>query len=328
VAGPQLGVRVTHLRDQHVDQPAEERLGQAQVVRVAHRAAHDLAQDVAAPLVGGQHAVGDEKRHRARVVGDHARRDVCRVHRAAVVPPGEAADFLQERLKEIRVVVRQRLLHDRRDALEPHARVDRGRRQRDQAPVGLAVELHEDVVPDLDVPIARARHASADRLRTRQVRAAEVVDLRAPPAGTGIAHRPEVVVLPELGDARRRQHPQPEPVGLVVAGHAVLAGEHRREQPFGRQLPDAGQQLPGQPDRLLLEVVAEGEVPQHLEERVVPQRGPHVLEVVVLAADPHALLGGCRAPVVAPVAAEEDVLELVHPRVGEQQRGVVGRNER
>ena len=48
----------------------------------------------------------------------------------------------------------------------------------------------------------------------------------------------------------------------------------------------------------------------------------------MLAADPHALLRGGRPLVVAPLPAEEHVLELVHPGVGEQQRRVVGRDER
>ncbi len=60
-----------------VDEPVEERLGQAEVLAVAHRAAHDLAQHVAAPLVRRDDAVGDQERRRADVVGDDAHRDVA-----------------------------------------------------------------------------------------------------------------------------------------------------------------------------------------------------------------------------------------------------------
>src|SRR5690606_20036994 len=70
------------------------------------------------------------------------------------------------------------------------------------------------------------------------------------------------------------------------------------------------------------------EVAQHLEEGVMPGRVAHVLEIVVLAAGPNAFLGTGRPVAGAPVEAEEDVLELVHPRVGEQQGRVVGRNDR
>ena len=91
----------------------------------------------------------------------------------------------------------------------------------------------------------------------------------------------------------------------------------------GIEPPLLGQQVPRQLDRVLLEVVAEREVAEHLEERVMAQRGPDVVEIVVLAADAHALLRRRGARVVALLAAEEHVLELVHPGVGEQQRRIV-----
>jgi hypothetical protein len=61
---------------------------------------------------------------------------------------------------------------------------------------------------------------------------------------------------------------------------------------------------------------------------VVPERRTDVLQVIVLAADAHALLRGGRTRVVARLPAKEDVLELVHPGVGEEQRRVVVRDER
>ena len=61
---------------------------------------------------------------------------------------------------------------------------------------------------------------------------------------------------------------------------------------------------------------------------MVPRRIADVFEIVVLAARPHATLGGRRAHVRSLVNAEEYVLELDHPGVGEEQRWVVRRNER
>ncbi len=92
--------------------------------------------------------------------------------------------------------------------------------------------------------------------------------------------------------------------------------------PLGRR-----DQFPRVGDGFLLEVVAKAEVAQHLEEGVVAIGEAHVLQVVMFAAGAHALLRRGGARVVALLDAEEDVLELIHAGVGEQQRRVVGRHE-
>jgi hypothetical protein len=77
-------------------------------------------------------------------------------------------------------------------------------------------------------------------------------------------------------------------------------------------------EVPREMDGLGLEVVAEREVAEHLEEGVVASGVPHVLEVIVLATHAEALLRGS-CPLVGPhVGAEEYVLELHHPRVHEE----------
>jgi hypothetical protein len=59
----------------------------------------------------------------------------------------------------------------------------------------------------------------------------------------------------------------------------------------------------------------------------MPGRVADVLEVVVLAAGPHATLRRDRAVIAALVHAEKDVLELHHARIGEKQGRVVARHE-
>ena len=81
--------------------------------------------------------------------------------------------------------------------------------------------------------------------------------------------------------------------------------------------------LPGVLDRFLFEVVAEGEVAEHLEEGVVPCGMADLLEVVVFPPRPDALLAGYGSRVVAAFQALKHPLELHHPGVGEEQRGVV-----
>ena len=81
-------------------------------------------------------------------------------------------------------------------------------------------------------------------------------------------------------------------------------------------------------DGVGFEVVAEGEVAEHFEERVVAAGVADVFEIVVFAAGADAFLGGGGAVVVAAFEAQENLLELVHAGVGEEQRGVVARAAR
>ncbi len=61
----QLLIGLAHLLHQRRHQLPHQRLGAADLVRVAHRAAHDPAQHVAAAFVRRQHAVGDQERGRS-----------------------------------------------------------------------------------------------------------------------------------------------------------------------------------------------------------------------------------------------------------------------
>src|SRR5262249_44457526 len=80
-------------------------------------------------------------------------------------------------------------------------------------------------------------------------------------------------------------------------------------------------------DRLGLEVVAEAEVAEHLEEGQVPRREADILEIIVLSAGADDLLRRRGARVGALLAPGEDVLELDHPGVREQERRIARRDE-
>ncbi len=215
-----------------------------------------------------------------------------------------------------------RALEHRGDALEPHAGVDRGPRQVDPRAARLLLVLHEHEVPDLDEAVAlgvgRAGRAAGNVL------AMVVEDLRARAARAGVAHRPEIVGGRDADDPPLRQAGDllPQVEGLVVLG---IDGDG---QPLRRNLELLGDQIPGELDGAVLEVVAEREIAEHLEERVMPRRVADIVEVVMLAAGAHAFLRGHGARIGALLEAGEDVLELHHPGIGEHQRGVVARHER
>ena len=194
----------SHQRRRHAPEAAVggER---AQLPEMAHGAADDPAQHIAAAFVARQHAVDDQERAGADVVGDDAQRLVLEVAGA-----GDAGGGLDQVLEQVDLIVAVHVLQHGGKPLQAHAGIDARGRQRQQGAVGLAVELHEDVVPDLDVAVAvfvrRTRRAAGD------VRAVVVEDLGARTAGAGIGHLPEVVggerralVVADADDAIGRQ---------------------------------------------------------------------------------------------------------------------------
>ncbi len=319
---------IAHVGCQNVHEFVEERLGEAERAAVFHGAAEDAAEDVVAVAVAGLDAVGDGEAERADVVGDDAEGDVDFLllghghhvallirfgQRAGVVFAAQFFDFIEDGLEDVGVVVGDfgvlevgeilRAVDDGDDALEAHAGVHVLRGQRDERAVGVGVVLNEDVVPDFDDLI----RATVHQLRPALVRRAIDVDFGAGAAGAGVAHHPEVVLLVAVHDvdvgveADAAEFFRPEvPCLLVAVGGIAGAGlVDAGIDAFGGEFPDLDDQFPRPRDGFLLEIVAEGPVPEHLEERVVVGVEADVIEVVVLAAGADALLGirrpGCRS---------------------------------
>ena len=175
--------------------------------------------------------------------------------------------------------------------------------------------LHEDVVVDLLVPLVRF-FVGARRASVRPELGATVdVDLTARTARTGDAHLPEVVLFRELDDALGGQSDLLRP----DVDRFLVALEHAREQAIGVDLEDLGHDLEGPRDRLILEVVAEREVAEHLEERAVLGVRADVFDVL----GSEALLHRCRPRERSWLLTEQVPLERHHPRDGEHQRWIV-----
>ena len=315
----QLGKRLAHLVEQHRHHAPQQRLARTQQLRVAHAAPHDPAQHIATALVGRHHAVGDQEGAAAQMVGDDLVRWPVGPHGMGVAQRRRCAD---QRLEHVDVVIVGLALQHGRDALEAHAGVDRGLGQVEAGRLVDLLVLHEDEVPDLDPAVAVLVRAA--RRPARDVGAVIVEDLRARAARAGVAHGPEIVAGADPDDA-----PLVEPGDLAPQlERLVVAGVDRDQEPVPVEAVFLGDQVPGELDRQRLEVVAEAEIAQHLEEGVVPGGVADIVEVVVLAAGAHAFLRG-RRPVVGPLlGAGEHVLELHHAGIGEQQGRVVVRHER
>ncbi len=315
----QLLVGQAHLGDQDRHQAPHQGLLGAQELGMAHRPAHDPAQDVAAAFVGRHDAIGDQEGRSAQVVRDHLE---GRARGTGGRLAGQLLARLDQAAEQVDVVVILLALKDRGDPLQAHAGVDRGPGQ------GLALaaldllKLHEDQIPELQEPVAvlvgRARRAAGDR------GALVIEDLGAGAAGAGVAHHPEIIVSRDPDDPVLGQAGDLAP---QLEGVVVLVVDRDPQAVLG-QAPFLGHQLPGKLDRERLEVVAEGEVAQHLEEGVMPGGVADIVEIVVLAAGAHDFLRRGGALVVALLDAGEQVLELDHAGIGEQQRRVVMRHQR
>ena len=251
------------------------------------------------------------------MIGDDPQRLVLGVSR-----PGDLRRRVDQGPEEVGLVVAVHPLKHRGRALQPHPGVHGGPGQRLHRAGSVAVELHEHEVPQLDVAVAV--FVGAPRRPAGHLGPVVVEHLRAGAAGAGVAHRPEVVLLSAAG--------KPGPIDTDVVepdpGRLVVALVHRHPQLLRREPEHAGQELPAVADRVALEVVAEAEVAEHLEEGVVARGVADVLQIVVLAAGAHAALRGGRPRVRAPFRAEEDVLELHHAGVGEQQGRIVAGHQR
>ncbi len=288
----------------------------------AEGAADEAAQHVAPAFVGGEDAVRDHEGDGPAVIRNDAQGGV-RVVAVVVAYSGEFGHVLDEGLEEVGIVVGAHALTDRRNALKAHAGVDGGMGQGNARAVRLLVELHEHEVPDFKETVAITGADAAVRA-AGHVRALIIVDFRTRPAGAGIAHAPEVVLVPEAENAFRghARHLLPQFEGFVVV---LVDGD---VELFLGQLQLFGDEGPREANGVFLEIVTEGEVPEHLEEGMVARRAAHVVEVVVLAAHAQALLGGGGAFVIAFFLSAEDLLELDHARVGEQEGRIVAGDER
>ncbi len=224
----ELGIRRAHQLDHAVAERRQEAGLDADRAALLDRAAHDPPQDVAAVLVGGHHAVGDQEGHRARVVGEDPQRPVARVGHLRQLAPE-----LDERRELVGVEDALDALLDDRHAVEAQAGVDVLRRQRRQRVGGIRiilVELHEDEVPVLQEALVLA---AGQVVLGAELEATVEVELAARAARPRRADLPEVLRARQTDDPLTRDaHGLPGGDRLLVRAEAerVVALEHRRPQ--------------------------------------------------------------------------------------------------
>ena len=323
----QLRVDGAHLPTHDRSELPHESVRQPELSSVTNRASNDPPQDVPAAFVRRHDTLGDQERRGASVLDDdpvglrHLRGRPVRFIRM-LPDPGE------QRLEGVDVEERVDALEEHRRPLEAHARVDVLLRERRQRAVLGEVELHEDEVPELEVALALATGPAA-RPAAAVLLAAVVEDLRARAARAGVGGLPEILRTRQADDPLAREKALPASDRDLVLAEAELriAREDGHPELARVETHLLGDELPREVDRPVLEVVAEREVAEHLEEGAVPVGAADVVEVVVLPARPDGLLNGGNARCDRLFDPEKPPLHRLHARDDEERRGVVGRRD-
>src|SRR4029078_9563128 len=162
--------------------------------------------------------------------------------------------------------------------------------------------------------------------RAPQLGAAVELEFAPRPAGPGRAGLPEVVLAAEEDDPLARDADRPPRLDRLLVGaevELVVAAEHRDPDLVLGEAEALGRELERELDGALLEVVADREVAEHLEEGEVPRGVADVLDV----GRAEALLAARESGVRRLLDAGEVGLERVHARGREQDRRIERRRD-
>ena len=321
---PQIGVVNLVFLHHGLHNLIEEGVVDAQKLAVAGCPPQQTAQDVAAAFVAGKHAVGDHKGGCADMVGDDSQGNV-HLHTLAIGRAGQLRDLVGDVHDGIHIEQGVHVLADHRQALQTHAGVDVLLRQLRVVAVAVVVELGEDVVPDLHVPVTVAAHGAAG-LAAAVLFAPVVVNFGAGTAGAG-AMLPEVVLLAEFEDTvfGNANILVPDAESLFINRCCLITCKYRGIQAIGIQSHPLGrgQKFPSPPNGLFLKVISKGEVAQHLKIGAVAGRVADVFNI----AGADALLAGSDPVPGRLLLAGEIGLHRRHTGVDEQQAGITLGNQ-
>ena len=363
--GAQFRKNIPHGVCKDVHQLVEKRFPKAQGAPIPHGPTQNAAEDVVPVGIPRLDPIRNGKTQGADMVPDHAESDINPLlFRCTISLLGEGGGIprstqcfqpVEDRPENVGLIVRNHpgeigkipgVLNDARNPLKTHPGIHMPGRERGECPIGICIELDEHQVPDLDALCRTLVHQTATGIPGGgQVH----MNLAAGTARAGVPHHPEIVLLAPVHDLHggiqtcRTKLFRPVIPGFLVKltwiPLRLVGAINRGIKAVLGELPDFGDQLPRPIDRLPLEVIPKRPVPEHLEKGVVIGVQPDVLEVVVLATRPDALLGVGRAGIlrrnrlsplrdVSRTLPKKNGHKLVHPGVREQKVRRIGHQTR
>ena len=266
----------------------------------------------------------------------------------AVLHASQVAHCIHDGAEKVGFVDVGLALQDGGGAFQPQPGINAGRRQWSAAAGRILVELHEHQVPQFDEPftvavrmaaaelgfratgsftaeqrgefIGRRHLVSLGMLADALLGAAVVMQLGAGPGGAFQPGRPPPVILVTVAVDALRRHTDvvaPQLVGLIVVK------VNRHVEAVGFQAEQIGAQFPGEGHCILLEIVSDAEVAQHLKESEVL-----VVADLVDVGGAEGFLAAGEATARRGLLAHEEGFEGHHAGGREEQRRVAGGDER
>ena len=256
----------------------QEGLIHAQQLAMTGSAAQQAAQHVAAAFVGRQDAVANHEGSRTDVVGNNTQGDITLIA-LAIFGTGQLRHLVGDVHDSVNLEQAVDALHDTGQTFQTHTGINVLLAQLGIIAVTIVIKLGENVIPDLHVTVAVTANGTTG-LAAAILGTTVIVDLGAGATGTG-AMLPEVISLAKTENmiGGNTNLLVPDLIGFIIGRGSLIALKNRGVQTVRIQTQHLSQELPAVSDGLLLEIIAKGEVAQHLKISAMTGSLTHVVNI-------------------------------------------------
>ena len=237
---------------------------------------------------------------------------------------GDRTDGITDRLHGIDIKYRIHILHHYRQPLQPHTGIDVLLLKLFVIALAVPVKLGEDVVPYLHIPVTVTAHATG-RLAAAVLLAPVIIYFRTR-STWACPMLPEIVAGSRLGIPVKPLDPVCIDTDLIMPDRKRLfiLTINGRIQTIRRQSQHIRQILPCPMDRLFLEIIAKGEVAEHLKKGQMPGCLADIIDIPCT----NTFLAGAHPPFRRYLLTGEIGLQRRHSRVDQKQTVIIVRHQR